>query len=315
MVDRLSRTASASASENGAVASLADSDEARASQSQWNLAWDSLRRDKAAILGAVILALVLLAVTLAPIISPHDPLIQSDDPADYLTAPSLEHPMGTDELRRDILSRVLHGGHTTLQAGFVSVLMAAFIGTMLGTIAGFYGGRIDEVIGRLIDIVLAIPGILLAIVIITILGSGLQNALLAVAISFIPSFARLVRGVTLTEKTRDYILAARAVGASTWYIMNRHILRNVFAPVIVIGTLTVASAIQVAAGLSFLGLGAQPPSPEWGAMLSNGRNFMRSGEWWMTVFPGLAIFLAVLAINLFGDGLRDALDPRLRNIN
>jgi peptide/nickel transport system permease protein len=284
------------------------------SKSQWRMAWNSMRRDKAAILGAVIILLVLLMILLAPIISPQDPIIQSDDPADYLAPPSLEHLMGTDDLRRDILSRILHGGRTTLQAGFFSVLAAAAVGIVLGMVAGFYGGRVDEVIGRLIDIVLAIPGILLAIAIIAILGPGLQNAMLAVAIGFIPTFARLVRGVTFTEINKDYILAARAVGGTNWHIIRRHVLRNVVAPVIVIGTLTIASAIQIAAALSFLGLGAQPPSPEWGAMLSNGRNFMRTGEWWMYLFPGAAIFLIVLAINLFGDGLRDALDPRLRNI-
>jgi peptide/nickel transport system permease protein len=147
---------------------------------------------------------------------------------------------------------------------------------------------------------------------VAILGPGLQNAMIAVSITYIPIFARLVRGVTLSEKNKTYVEAAQAVGGTTWHIMRKHLLRNVLAPVIVMGTLSVASAIQVAAGLSFLGLGAQPPAPEWGAMLSNGRSFLRSGEWWMTVFPGLAIFIVVLSMNLFGDGLRDALDPRLR---
>ncbi len=283
-----------------------------AAESQWQIAWRRLRRDRAAMAGAGILVIVLLLTLLAPLISPFDPLIQSEDPADRLSPPSLTHPMGTDELRRDIFSRVLHGGRTTIQAGFLSVFGAALIGSSLGLISGYFGGRIDEIVSRLIDVVLTLPGVLLAIVIIAILGPGLQNAMIAVALANIPTFTRLVRGVALTEKNQEYILAVRALGGSPWYIMRRHMLRNVLAPVIVVGTLTVASAIQVAAGLSFLGLGAQPPQPEWGAMLSNGRNYMRSGEWWMTVFPGVAIFIVVLAINLFGDGLRDALDPRLQ---
>ncbi len=263
-------------------------------------------------LGAGILFIILLLVIFAPMITPFDPLEQSEDAADFLTAPSMAHPMGTDELRRDIFSRVLYGGRTTIQAGALSVLGATVIGLILGLISGYYGGMTDELISRMIDVVLTLPGILLAIVVVAILGPGLRNAMIAVAITYIPIFARLVRGVTLTEKNKTYVEAAHAVGGTTWHIMRKHLLRNVLAPVIVMGTLSVASAIQVAAGLSFLGLGAQPPAPEWGAMLSNGRSFLRSGEWWMTVFPGVAIFIVVLSMNLLGDGLRDALDPRLR---
>lgn len=314
MIDRTLSSASESAEKQQEITGLLDGQGLRPPQSQWRQILHSLRHDKAAILGALVLILALIMVTIAPVLTPYDPLEQSGDPADYLAAPSISHPMGTDDLRRDIFARVLYGGRITLRAGVIAVLAAASAGMILGMIAGFYGGRVDEVIGRLIDIILAIPGILLAIVILAILGPGLQNAMFAVAVSFIPTFARLARGATFTEKNKDYVLAARALGGSTWHIIRKHILRNVIAPVIVIGTLTVASAIQIAAGLGFLGLGAQPPHPEWGAMLSNGRTYISTGEWWMTVFPGLAIFLVVLAINLFGDGLRDALDPRLRNI-
>jgi peptide/nickel transport system permease protein len=314
MVKQTLSTSSTSPEKSVARSNKLNDLDLRPSQSQWRLVIRSMRRDKAAILGFFTLVVVIIVVILASFITPYDPLEQSDDPVDYLTAPTLSHPMGTDELRRDILARVLYGGRITLRAGFFSVIGAAMVGLLLGVAAGYYGGHLDEIIGRLIDIILAIPGILLAIVIVAILGPSLQNAMLAVAVSFIPMFARLVRGVTFTEKNKDYILAAKAIGGSNWHIIFKHVLPNVIAPVIVIGTLTVASAIQITAGLGFLGLGAQPPQPEWGAMLSNGRNFITTGEWWMTVFPGLAIFLVVLAINLFGDGLRDALDPRLRNL-
>ncbi len=286
---------------------------ARAPQSYWRLVWRHLVRDRAAIAGAVFLVLVLLLTILAGLITPYDPLDQSDDPADRLSAPSLAHPLGTDDLRRDILARILHGGRTTIRVGVLSISGAVLVGLALGLVAGYYGGRVDNIISRVIDVLLTLPGILLAIVVVAILGSGLENAMLAVAIANMPTFTRLVRGVTLAEKHKTYVEGSRAMGATDTHIMLRHILPNVIPPVIVVGTLSIATAIQVAAGLSFLGLGAQPPHPEWGAMLSSGRDYMRTGEWWMTVFPGLAIFVTVLSINLLGDGLRDALDPRLRD--
>lgn len=294
------------------IPDLADPLEEGIPLSQTRLVWRSLRRDRTAMLGAIILFLVLLATLFAPVLSPQDPLEQSGDPADYLSPPSLAHPMGTDELRRDILSRMLHGSRNTIKAGVIPVFGAAISGLILGMAAAFFGGRIDEVIGRVNDVVLTLPGILLAIVIVAILGPSLQNAMLAVGISSVPSFTRLVRGAALIEKNKEYIEAAYAIGSRPWTIIWRHLLRNVLAPVIVFGTLSVANAIQITAGLSFLGLGAQPPQPEWGSMLSNGRNFIRTGDWWMTVFPGLAILIVVLSINLLGDGLRDAIDPRLR---
>jgi peptide/nickel transport system permease protein len=271
-----------------------------------------LLRDKAAMAGGILLLLILILTAFAPLIAPFDPIAQSRDPADRLSPPNAEHLMGTDDLRRDIFSRVLYGGQTTLSVAVISVTGAVSGGLVLGLISGYFGGRLDDVISRFLDTLMTLPGILLAIVIITILGTGLNNAMLAVAISNLPTIARLVRGDTLVEKNKVYIEASRAMGASHAHILIIHILPNVIQSVIVIATLHVANAIQIAAGLSFLGLGAQPPHPEWGSMLNDGRNFMRSGEWWMTLFPGLAIFMTVIAINLLGDGLRDALDPRLR---
>lgn len=281
-------------------------------RSQWYFVRRQLLRDKAAVIGGILLLIIILLTIFAPVITPYDPLAQSLDPADHLAAPSAAHPMGTDDLRRDVLSRVLVGGQTTISVGVISITGAIVGGLFLGLIAGYFGGSVDNIISRLIDIMLTLPGILLAIVVIAILGAGLENAMIAVAISSVPSFARLVRGDTLVEKHKTYVEGSRSMGGSHSHIILRHILPNVVQSVIVVGTLRVATAIQIAAGLSFLGLGAQPPNPEWGAMLSNGRNYMRSGEWWMTIFPGLAIFITVMCINLLGSGLRDALDPRLR---
>jgi len=281
-------------------------------RSQWYFVRNQLLRDKAAMSGGIVLIIILALTILAPVFAPFDPIAQSDDAADRLAPPGALHPMGTDDLRRDIFSRVLYGGQTTLRVGVISVTGAVAAGLVLGLISGYFGGRMDDLISRFLDTLMTLPGILLAIVIIAILGTGLNNAMLAVAISNMPTIARLVRGDTMVEKNKIYIEASRCMGASHRHIMFIHILPNVIQSVIVIATLHIASAIQIAAGLSFLGLGAQPPHPEWGSMLNDGRDYMRSGQWWMTVFPGLAIFITVIAINLVGDGLRDALDPRLR---
>ena len=281
-------------------------------QNQWFFIRRQLQRDKAALVGGALLLVIIALTSLAALVAPYDPLEQSTDSADLLTPPSAQHWMGTDDLRRDVLSRVLHGGRTTISVGVFSISAAVSAGLVLGLVAGYFGGYVDDIISRLLDVLLTLPAILLAIVVVTILGPGLQNAMLAVGIASMPAFARLVRGDTLVEKNKTYVEGSRAMGASHWHIMWQHILPNVLSSVIVVSTLRVASAIQIAAGLSFLGLGAQIPHPEWGAMLSLGRNYMRSGQWWMTVFPGLAIFITVMCINLLGDGLRDALDPRLR---
>lgn len=284
-------------------------------QNQWFFIRRQLRQDKAALVGGALLLLIIALTMMADFISPYDPLEQSENSADLLRPPNAEHWMGTDDLRRDVLSRILHGGRTTISVGVISITAAVSVGLVLGLVAGYFGGYIDDFISRILDILLTLPAILLAIVVVTILGAGLQNAMLAVGIASMPAFARLVRGDTLVEKNKIYVEGSRAMGASHWHIMWQHILPNVISSVIVVGTLRVASAIQIAAGLSFLGLGAQIPHPEWGFMLSLGRNYIRSGQWWMTIFPGLAIFITVMCINLLGDGLRDALDPRLRGTN
>jgi peptide/nickel transport system permease protein len=300
-------------STNVPVVKLAETVDRHKPRSQWRRFTHIFVRDRAALAGACIMVMILALVVLSPVISPYDPLYQSTDPADHLAAPSERHIMGTDDLRRDIFSRVLSGGATTIQAGVFSIAGAVTVGMILGLIAGYFGNSTDQVISRIIDVLMTLPGVLLAIVVIAILGPGLGNAMIAVAIANIPLYVRLVRGSTMAEKNKAYVEGSICMGGSSWHIIFHHVLPNIIPPVLVTATLSVATAIQIAAGLSFLGLGAQPPNPEWGSMLSTGRNYMRSGEWWMTVFPGLAIFLTVLAINLLGDGLRDALDPRLRN--
>ncbi|HEX5505149.1 MAG TPA: ABC transporter permease [Thermomicrobiales bacterium] len=257
--------------------------------------------------GVVLGALILMAV-FAPLLAPSDPLRQS---AELLVPPSWPHPFGTDELGRDILSRIIYGGRISLTVGLVAVGIAAGCGTLVGLASGFTGGALDSVIMRIIDMLMAFPGIILAILIMSTLGPSLINVMVAVGISAIPWYARTVRGATLAVKESEFIFAARAVGAGPGRIMYRHILPNVVGPVIVLGTIGIAGAILAISGLSFLGLGAQPPSPEWGSMLSQARVYLRRA-WWITTFPGLAIMLSVLAINIIGDALRDALDPRLR---
>jgi peptide/nickel transport system permease protein len=261
------------------------------------------------LVGVTIIAMMIVLAVFAPAVTLHDPVAMV--PADRLKPPGGEFLFGTDDFGRDVFTRVLYGGRLSLQVGIYSVAVASITGTVLGLIAGFYGGRIESVIMRLIDVMLAYPSILLALAIVAILGRDLRNVVLAVGITTIPVYTRVVRASTLAVKQMDYIEAARAVGALPWQIMGRHILPNVLAPIIVITTNGIAGAIIAGAALSFLGLGAQPPTPEWGIMLSEGRAYLRSA-WWVTTFPGLAIMITVLAINLLGDGLRDVLDPRLK---
>ena len=268
-----------------------------------------LRRNRGALAGLTIIALLALMAICAPLLAPYDPNLFN--PASNLQGPSGGHFFGTDQFGRDILSRIIYGAQLSFEVGFVAVGVSMLCGTLLGLIAGFYGGKPDAVITVLIDIMLAFPGILLALAIIAVLGPSLLNLMLAVGISGIPAYTRLVRGATLGVKQQAYIEAARVSGAKNRAIIFRHILPNVLAPVIVLATLGIGNAILVGASLSFLGLGAKPPTPEWGAMLSAGRNYL-SLAWWITFFPGLAIMITVLAINMVGDGLRDALDPRLK---
>jgi peptide/nickel transport system permease protein len=273
-----------------------------------------LLRHRGAVAGFVVILLFFAAALLAPLLSPYDPLAQ--DLNRRLQEPSSAHPLGTDDFGRDILSRVMYGARISLTVGFMSVGIAVVGGLLLGLVAGFYttgrwGRVIDIIIMRTSDILLAFPAVLLAIAIVTAFGPGLRNAMLAIAIIYLPRFIRIVRAAILVEKEHTYIEAGQALGMSHRRLLLRHLLPNVISPVIVQATLGLAEAIIEAAALSFLGLGATPPTPEWGAMLSEGRSYLRLAPW-VTFFPGMAIFLIVVSFNLLGDGLRDALDPRLR---
>lgn len=279
-------------------------------RSLWREMFRRLRRSKGAALGGIILAALVATAFAAPLLTPYEPLEMN--PIDRLQPPNVRHWLGTDVFGRDLLTRILFGARISLQTGLISVTIAILIGVPMGLVSGFYGGLVDRSMMRVVDLMLTFPGILLALVLIAILGPDLFNAMLAVGISASPTFARVVRAEVLSSKEQAYVEAARAVGCTNARIMLRHVLPNTVAPIIVLGTLGVAGAIIAAAALSYLGLGARPPQPEWGALLSEGRNYLRVA-WWMTTFPGLAIMIAVLSINLLGDGLRDALDPRLQS--
>jgi peptide/nickel transport system permease protein len=273
-------------------------------------AFRRLRRNPGAMVGLVALAAIILLALLAPVIAPYDPIAQ--DTTAIRAAPSRQHFFGADNFGRDVFSRVLYGGRMSLPVGFVAIVIGAVIGVSLGLIAGYYGGAIDATIMRFVDVMLAFPGILLAMAIVAILGTSLFNLMLAVGISAMPEYTRVVRGSVLSARETEYVTAARVIGAPDRSLIARHIFPNILPPVIVLATLGIAGAIILGSTLSFLGLGIKPPQPEWGNMLSDGRSMIRH-SWWVSFFPGLAIMVTVLAINLLGDGLRDALDPRLRD--
>ncbi|KYZ78049.1 peptide ABC transporter permease [Anaerosporomusa subterranea] len=272
--------------------------------------WRRIKRSKLAVAGLVIIVALILTALFADIIAPYS--YDQQNLKENFLSPSLKHPFGTDEFGRDIFSRVVYGSRISLQVGFIAVGISLVSGGILGALAGYYGGKVDHLIMRAMDILLSIPGILLAISIVAALGPGLVNLMIAVGISSIPQYARIVQASVLSIRGQEFVEAARAVGSSDFRIIFKHIIPNVLAPLIVQSTLGIATAILTAAGLSFIGLGIQPPTPEWGAMLSGGRGYIRN-YWFMTMFPGLAIMITIFGLNLLGDGLRDALDPRLKN--
>lgn len=268
-----------------------------------------LRRNRLAIVGLWIMLLIVLTAVFAPLLAPHHYATQNL--ANAFEPPSWKNLLGTDNFGRDILSRIIYGAQVSLQVGIFAVVLAMFSGGILGAVAGYYGGRLDDVIMRFMDILLSIPQTLLAIVVAAALGPGLLNLTIAVGIAALPTFARVVRGAVLSIVGQEYIEAAHCMGASDTWIILKHILPNCSAPIIVQATLRVAQAILAAAALSFLGLGIQPPFPEWGGMLAGSRGFIRDYAY-MSIFPGLAIMITIMALNFLGDGLRDAMDPKLK---
>ncbi len=268
-----------------------------------------LRRNRLAVVGLIVLLLLLLVAVFAPLLAPYDYAAQ--DLMNSFESPSWKHPLGTDDFGRDILSRIIYGARVSLQVGVFAVSIAMISGGVLGAIAGYHGGCIDGAIMRCMDVLLSIPQILLAISIAAALGPGLLNLTIAVGVAALPTFARVVRGAVLSIVGQEYIEAAQCMGASDTWIIMRHILPNCSAPIIVQSTIRVAQAILAAAALSFLGLGIEPPYPEWGGMLAGARGYVRDYAY-MTIFPGLAIMITIMALNFVGDGLRDAMDPKMK---
>lgn len=280
-------------------------------KSQFVEVWKRLCRNKTAVLGLVIVALLTLMAILSPILIDYETQVIKTNYSEALQAPSANHWFGTDEMGRDILLRVMYGSTVSLSIGVVTVAVSLTVGLILGAAAGYFGGKTDMIIMRIMDIFLAIPGTLLAICIVASLGNSIPNLVIAQAVSSIPTFSRVVRGAVITARDADYVEAARAIGAKDAMIIFHEVLPNSLAPIIVQTTLQVASVILSIAGLSFIGLGIPAPRPEWGAMLSGARAYIRDYSY-MCLFPGLAIMTTILSLNLLGDGLRDALDPRLR---
>ena len=277
--------------------------------------WHYFSENRGALIGLWVFAVLVVVAIFAPLIAPHDPTAQVRDafllPPSWSRGGRSDYLLGTDAVGRDILSRLIYGARFSLFIGLVVVTIALIGGIVVGLVAGFFGGWVDTVIMRVMDVILAFPSLLLALVLVAVLGPGLMNAMIAIALVLQPHFARLTRGSVLGELPREYVMASRVAGAGKLRLMFRTILPNCLAPLIVQGTLSFSGAILDAAALGFLGMGAQPPTPEWGTMLAEAREFILSA-WWVVTFPGLAILITVLAINLMGDGLRDALDPKLK---
>lgn len=302
-------------SERAAAAVLAEPDLAGAPPSRLAEFWYYFRENTGAVAGLAVIVLVVLAAVLADVLAPHGPAMQNRDaflqPPAWVEGGSWSYPLGTDAVGRDIFSRILYGARFSLLIGVIVITISLVLGVILGLVAGFLRGWVETMIMRLMDIILALPSLLLAIVIVAILGPGLVNAMIAVAITYLPQFTRLTRASVITEMSKEYVIASRVAGAGPLRLMFKTVLPNCWAPLIVQSTLGFSNAILDAAALGFLGLGAQPPTPEWGTMLADAREFVLRA-WWVVTFPGLAILITVLAFNLMGDGLRDALDPKLK---
>ncbi len=277
--------------------------------------WFYFSRNKGAVIGLVIFVIILVLAVFAPLVTPHSPSIQNRDvlllPPAFSAGGQWTYFLGTDAVGRDILSRLIYGARFSLFIGLVVVTLSVISGVLVGLVAGYFRGRTDTIIMRVMDIILAFPSLLLALVLVAVLGPGLLNAMIAISLVNLPHFVRLTRAAVMSERTKDYVIASRVAGAGTMRLMFLTILPNCLAPLIVQATLAFSAAILDAAALGFLGMGAQPPTPEWGTMLAEAREFIQRA-WWVVTFPGLAILITVLAINLMGDGLRDALDPKLK---
>ena len=293
------------------MANKTDKTAPREARSQMAEVWHQFRRNKGAMVGSAVVFLIVFIALFADVFLDYDTQVVGQNLVDRLQWPSANHWFGTDELGRDIFFRVLYGTRFSCSVGLVAVTIGLLIGVTLGAIAGFYGGWIEELIMRSTDILSAVPNMLLAIVIVSVLGQSIWNLMLAVGITSVPEFVRITRAAVLTVRNQEYVEASKAIGLTNRKIIFKHILPNCLSPIIVQATLRVASAIISASSLSFLGLGVPAPSPEWGALLSGGRKYIRDYSY-MTLFPGLAIMITVLALNMMGDGLRDSLDPKLK---
>jgi peptide/nickel transport system permease protein len=271
------------------------------------LALSRFSHNRIAIIGLVVMILLILSALFASVLTDYDPIQR--DVRGRLQTPNTEHWLGTDALGRDVYTRIIYGGRLSLWIGFASVILSIVTGVPLGLISGYSGGFVDSLIMRIMDLILAFPGIIFAIWLVSMLGPGVNQVILAIGFWSLPTYSRVIRGSVLSIKEVDFVLASRALGGNYWTVLFKHILPNVVAPIIIISSLSISSAILAGSSLSFLGLGAQPPAPEWGALLADGRPYIRTA-WWLMIFPGMMLTIIVLASNLFGDGLRDALDPR-----
>ena len=281
-------------------------------RSQLSIIWNRLRKNKLAMLGLAILVVMVALAVCADWIADYDTNVTGMNMAERLQTPSAKHWFGTDSYGRDVFARIIHGSRLSLSLSIFAMLAAVAIGSIIGAIAGYYGGRVDVVLMRLMDILLAIPPMLMSISIVAALGHSMVNLMIALSLAYIPVFARVIRSSILTVKGQEFIEAAKACGTSNARIILRHIIPNAIGPIIVQATLAMGSTILIISSLSFMGMGIQPPQPEWGTMLYEGRDLIRTSPY-LVIFPGIAIALAVLSLNLLGDGLRDALDPRMKN--